>query len=293
MISYIFFRLFVFLFRILPFKVIYYIADFISWLLYKVIKYRRKVVEHQLRTSFPNLGNEELHTIAKKSYANLGDIIVESIKGFSMSEATFKKRYSFKNPELSNAYTSSGRAVILAAAHYNNWEWGAISIPLWFSDPSLGFYKPLSNKYMEKYARKIRGRFGFILVPIGNTSEYVNQYKDQAPTLIFVSDQYTHSKNAHWVKFLGQDTACPQGVDKYSRLLHAPVFYLHFERVQRGYYEISLEEITDGNEGLEEGVLTKRFMKTLEKDLIAKPENWLWSHKRWKRPRNADDNFIA
>lgn len=287
MIGYIFFRAFVAFFAILPFKVIYKIADFTSWLLYKVIRYRRTVVETQLRNSFPLKSDEELQAIAKKSYINLGDIIVESIKGFSMSENEFRKRYIFTNPEISNQYTARGQSVILSASHYNNWEWGALTIPLWFSYPSLGFYKPLSNKYMEAYARKIRGRFNFILVPIGQTSEYIEKYKDQAATFIFVSDQSTWSKNAHWVTFLGQETACPHGIDKYYRMLNLPVFYLNFKRIRRGYYEVDLSTITDGTEILAEGEITQRFMKKLEEVLHEAPENWLWSHKRWKRKKEV------
>lgn len=292
MIAYIIFRIFVLLFSVLPFSVIYCIADFISWLLYRVIRYRRKVVETQLKTSFPNLSDREIQDITKKSYVNLGDIIVESIKGFSMSEDVYKKRYRFLNAESANQHTANGQGVILAASHYNNWEWGAISIPLWFSYPALGFYKPLSNTYLEAYAKKSRGRFNFILVPIGQTSEYIEKFKDKAPTLIFVSDQSTWSKHAHWVNFLGQETACPHGIEKYSKMLHIPVYYLHFERVRRGYYEIRLELLTDGKEHLAEGEITKRFMHTLEKDLQAKPENWLWSHKRWKRTRKPEEKLL-
>lgn len=293
MVGFVFYKLFVFLFGLLPFRVVYYISDFISWLLYNVIRYRRKVVEEQLKNSFPEKSDIEINKIAKKSYDNLSDIIVESIKGFTMTEATFMKRYIFTNPELANQMTAKGKNVIFATGHYNNWEWGVISIPLWFNDPSLGFYKPLSNRYMEAYAKKVRSKFGFIPVPIGETSQTIEQYKGKSSNLLFISDQNTWSKNALWVQFLGQDTICAQGIEKYTTMLEAPVFYLQFKRVARGYYVNTLIPLTDGTEKLPYGVITKRFMHQLEADIKASPENWLWSHKRWKRKREPHETLIG
>ena len=102
---------------------------------------------------------------------------------------------------------------------------------------------------------------------------------------MLVSDQSTWSDNAHWVTFLGQDTACPPGADKYSRMLCCPVFYVHIQRMTRGHYDVTLHELTDGTEDLAEGIITERFMKKLESILQQRPEDWLWSHKRWKKKR--------
>jgi Kdo2-lipid IVA lauroyltransferase/acyltransferase len=152
MIGYLFFRLFTAIFSILPFGAVYKVSDFLAWVLYKVVKYRRKVVEQQLQMCFPEKSSQELQVIAKRSYKNLSDIIVESIKGFSMSKEVLMDRYRFVNPEIATKYTDRGQCVIQVAAHYGNWEWGVISYALWFRSPSMGFYKPLSNKYTDKYA---------------------------------------------------------------------------------------------------------------------------------------------
>lgn len=183
MIGYLFFRIFTAIFSILPFGAIYKISDFLSWVLYRIVKYRVKVVEQQLSMCFPEKNKVELDEIAKKSYQNLGDIIVESIKGFSMSKEVFLERYKFVNPEIATKYTDQGQCVIQVAAHYGNWEWGVISFPLWFRSPAMGFYKPLSNKYIDKYAEAKRSRFGFILVSIANTAKAFEQYKNDPATL--------------------------------------------------------------------------------------------------------------
>lgn len=293
MIGYLFFRFFVFIFGLLPFKVIYWLSDGVAFLLRNVFKYRRKVVEKQLRDSFPDKSDDEIKAIVKKTYKNLADIMLESIKGFTISEKEIRSRYKFTNPEVINKITDQGRSVIMAAAHYNNWEWGAFSVPIWLSGTGVGFYKPLANKYIDRYGKENRSRLGLILASIGDTARIIDKYKDKNAIFVLIADQHTWSKGAHWINFLGRETPCHQGIDKYSRMLKMPVFYADISRIKRGYYEVTLIPLTDGKQDLPEGAITKIFMKELENRLHEKPENWLWSHKRWKRQRKPDEKLLS
>ena len=287
-IGYLIFRFIVWMFSFMPFGMLYKISDFTEWMLFSVFKYRKNVVIQQLRSSFPLKSEQEILKTARASYKNLADIILESIKGFTMTEAEFRKRYIFSNAELSLSNTHDTQSSIHIAAHYCNWEWGAISFPLWHRKPSLGFYKPLSNEYIEAYGKKKRGRFDLVLIPINDTANAFSKYANNGATYVFVSDQSTWSDKAHWVTFLGQDTACPPGADKYARQLRCPVFFTDIQRVHRGYYMVNHTVLTPGNESLAEGDITKRYMEQLEKIIIKCPENWLWSHKRWKKKRETN-----
>lgn len=269
----------------MPFRVVYILSDFTAWLLGSVIKYRKDVVFMQLKKSFPNKSDEEINHIAIESYRNLADIFLESVKGFSISKSEYMKRYTFVNPEISEKYTQAGIPVVNAAAHYTNWEWGATTYPLWFTCPVYGFYKPLSNPKMEQYGRKMRGIFNMNLIPIKNTSKVIIANENAPAIYVFIADQSTWSDNAHWVTFLGQDTACPQGVGKYGNKLNCPVIYAEMNRVKRGFYEVNLVELLPNNHNISAEEITSIYMNHLENILKAKPENWLWSHKRWKKKR--------
>ena len=129
-IGYIFFRIIVFIFSIIPFWLLYKIADFLAWVLKTVVGYRKKVVLAQLKLAFPHKSDKEIQKIMHDSYKNLADIIVESIKGFTMSETDYRKRFIFVNPEVANQLHKQGKSSIHVAAHYGNWEWGAMTYPL-------------------------------------------------------------------------------------------------------------------------------------------------------------------
>lgn len=284
-IGYLAFRFVVFLFSMLPFSALYRLSNGVAWLLFNVVGYRKKVVFKQLRDSFPEKSSADINRIAWASYLNLSDIMLESFKGFSMTKADFSERYIFTNPELVHDATASGGNSIQMAAHYTNWEWGVISLPLFIKRHIVGIYKPLSNIYIERYGRKQRGRFGIELVPIGETSAAFERLKETPSAYFFVSDQNTNSDKAHWVIFLNQDTACPYGGDKYARMYDYPAYYLDFKRVKRGYYQLTFEKIAENARTLPDEEVTRRFMNRLEKTILSKPENWLWTHKRWKKKR--------
>jgi len=282
-LSYLFFRFLVFIFRFVPFKLLYLKADFTYFLLYKVFKYRVKVVRDNLKNSFPDKTPDELLEIEKKFYKNLSDITLESIKGFSMSQKELKKRYKVVNPEVLQEFYDKGQAVIGFGSHYANWEWGVQTFGQQFPHKCIGFYKPLSNRYIDKWIKKGRAINDMHLHSIKETSISFEE-KHKIPAIyIMVADQSpSNIKKAHWVHFLNRNTACLQGVGFYSKLYNLPVISGEVSRVKRGFYEVNIKVLIEDSSNYQAAEITNVMMKRLEKIIINKPEDWLWSHKRWK-----------
>src|SRR6185436_20488953 len=91
--------------------------------------YRQKVILENLRKSFPLKGEKELNVLKKKTYRNLCDLIVESVKAFSISAKQLRRRMKISNPELLEKYYQQGKSVIVVTSHYGNWEWGGMASP--------------------------------------------------------------------------------------------------------------------------------------------------------------------
>ena len=288
MFTYLFFRFLIFIFRLVPFSLLYKISDGVSWLFYKVVHYRRDVVIANLKNSFPEKSDTEIKEICRKSYTNLSDIMLESFKGFSMSENIMRERFKVLNPELINNETNANGFSLQVAAHYANWEWGALAYSLYIYKQNICFYKPLSNKFIDVYVRKQRSAGGMTLVSIKNTAQIFKDFTttNTAPaTFLLVSDQSPTSPKSHWVKFLNQDTACLHGADEYARLYDLPVYYIDIQRISRGFYSLNLKLLTTEPRKFPPQGITQLFMCELEKIIRHKPEDWLWTHKRWKIKR--------
>ncbi len=278
-------RFFILLFRLVPFWLLYIFADFFYFITYKVLKYRLDVVRDNLKKCFPEKSPEELKRIEKLSYKNLSQITVESLKAFTMSEKQIYARHKVINEdEIRNIYENHG-GIIALPNHYGNWEWGALSC-MQLQWPGIALYKPLSNKYLNNYIKTNRSRLGTELVSIYETARCFVLNKDKKKNYVMASDQSpSNLKKSHWINFLGRDTAFLHGPELYAKKYNYPAVFVDIQRVKRGYYELELTILADEPQKLKDGEITKRLAIKLEEVIRKKPENWLWSHKRWKLKR--------
>ena len=102
----------------------------------------------------------------------------------------------------------------------------------------------------------------------------------------FISDQYPYGGVSKTTKFLGLDTEWAFGGESVARKLHLPVLYVYLDRVRRGEYVIKISQICSDASLCREGEITSAYSALLEKDILSRNENWLWSHRRWKNILN-------
>jgi len=280
---YLLFRAFVALFRLMPFGLLYLLSDFAYFIIYRLFAYRSKVVFTNLRKSLPGKTEKEYRDIARAFYHHLCDMLVESLKSFTMTEAQVVERYKYLRTEEINQCYREGRQAICVAGHYANWEWGGIASGTQLLHKPVGFYKPLTNKYVDMYTQQQRVQGRSALVSITNTREVFETDWGEPAVFYMIADQSpsTH-RLAHWVTFLNQDTAVLHGPEKYARVLNLPVFYVWIKPVKRGYYTVDFIPISLEPKSTKTTEITTAFMKMLEDQIRQDPRYYLWSHRRWK-----------
>src|SRR5690554_7946029 len=101
------------LISILPLQILYIKSTVFFFLIYHVIGYRKKVVKDNLALVFPEKTQAERDRIAKESFKHLCDIIVETIKAFSISEKEIGSRFVFTNLEVLDPYYTKNRSILL------------------------------------------------------------------------------------------------------------------------------------------------------------------------------------
>jgi KDO2-lipid IV(A) lauroyltransferase len=239
-----------------------------------------------LKKAFPDLSDDEIFNISKGFYKNLTDIIIEGIKGISLSEKEIVRRYKFTNPEISDAYYKKGKDIMIVGSHYTNWEWGVLAGAPQVSHKCFGVYKPLSNKYIDAYFRKGRVDMGMNLVPIKQTRAAFDEKQNEASCYILLADQSpSNIQKAIWVNFLGIETACLHGPEEYAKKHDLPILYVNIQRIKRGFYEVTYIPLIENSQQSQKGQITSIYMGTLEKIIKQNPKFWLWSHRRWKHKR--------
>ena len=108
---------------LIPESLIYRQVRIIAWFLRRCLKYRKKVLYGNLIRVFPDLTPDALEKLAKANYRILATTLLESLRGFTMSNEMLLQRFTIKNGELLNRYASEGKSTVLLSSHIGNWEW--------------------------------------------------------------------------------------------------------------------------------------------------------------------------
>ncbi|MEI6457066.1 MAG: lysophospholipid acyltransferase family protein [bacterium] len=283
---YLLFRFFVFWFHLIPFRLLYFCSDVLFYWFYYIHRYRKEIVFTNLRNAFPGKPEQEIAAIAKGFYHYMVDVLLESLKSFTMTEQAMVKRYRCNQPEYLKKFHHEKRNVICVTGHYNNWEWGGVATGSQIFHKPVGFYKPLSNRFIDRYINRTRVRGRAILAPITHTAEFFAREWQEPCIFYMVADQSPYSARlANWITFLNQDTAVLHGPEKYAHLHDLPVIFMRVDRIRRGYYKVSFILLSENPRSTLPREITERFMLELEKEIIENPSCYLWSHRRWKLKR--------
>lgn len=272
-----------------PFCVLYVLSDCLFYLLYYVVRYRRRIVRKNLTESFPEKSEQEIIQIEKKFYQYFTDQVLESCKMATISSEEMSKRMKFTNIEDVNAVLRSGKTISLYMGHYGNWEWVS-SIPLCLEPNVLAvqIYHKLRNENMDRLLLYQRERMGAISVEMRKTARYITQLKtaNKVSIIGFIADQSPRKRDArHFIPFLNHQTPVLTGTEKIIKHYGFEAWFLDMKRVKRGFYEARLIRMHDAPQSLPDFELTTIYYQMLEQMIKERPELYLWTHNRFKHAK--------
>lgn len=288
--SYILYYLVILPISYLPFCFLYLLSDFAFFIMYYVVGYRKKVVLSNIENSFPEKNSAEHNKIAKDFYKHFCDLVLEGLKGFSISEKEINRRFKMDKSGVIDEFYKNGKDIVFVGGHYNNWEILALGIGMQLDHTVIGIYKPLSNKFFNKKMIKSRQRFGLVLAPMKQVKQFMDKSYENPKGVIFAVDQSPQNKRkVVWGNFLNQDTAMFYGAEKYAKDYDLPVVYAVINKVKRGHYEAKAKLLTDKPNDMGYGEIVRLANQFLEEDIRKDPQYWLWTHRRWKHKRDKTD----
>lgn len=268
----------------LPFALLYLLSDFLAFSMRSVVKYRKNVVFQNIRFSFPEKNEKEVNRVVRQFYRNLADLIVELIKSQKLDKNQLIKRVRIKNEQVFEQLFKENKCVILSLGHCGNWEWAGNRINLFLKHKPTAIYKPLSDKFFNDYMIKQRQKYNnTLMIEYKKTFRTLASLKNELPAVFMLADQSpAKTEINYWDTFLGRQTPFYTGLEKIARALDYSVVYLDIQRNRRGYYTVDVQKITENASATADYEITKKYIHLLENSIIKHPDNWLWSHRRWK-----------
>jgi len=268
----------------LPLKILYIFSDIIFFVNYYFVGYRKKNVLENLQNSFPDKNHAEIEQIRKQFFRNFSDYIVETVRSFTISQTELRVRVQHLNQDLFHEAKADGKNIILLAGHVFNWEWFNALASIVPQEHSHPVYRKVQNEFWENQVKKIRNSFGNEAVEAGDVMRHIFRNKNDGNTIyMFVADQTPHISFVEvGLEFMHQKTPVFIGYDKLATRMDLTFIYCEMKKVKRGYYQINYHRIMPEGEKFVENEVVKKFHQLLENTLNKRPDNYLWSHRKWK-----------
>ena len=269
----------------------YLLSDILYLLVSYLLGYRRRVVRDNLDASFPDKDDQERRRIERRYYHHLCDLLMEGVYNVLFATPPYLRRhYRITNRQLVDRYYEQGRSVVLASAHYGNWEYMVSSLNMQLLHHGIGVGKPLDDKSVASFITRRRTRYGTQVVDQTDVRQHVAFFdRHHVPcALMMLGDQSpSNPHRSYWTTFLGRDTAFLYGAEYFARKYNYPVLYYSVRRTKRGYYEVTFSPLCEQPLEVPQYSIVEQYVRRLEQQIQEQPEYWLWSHRRWKLTRQG------
>ena len=266
---------------LLPYSISYFLSDILCFFFYKILKYRLKTVQKNLKLVFPKKSHKELKMIESKFYSHFTDITLESIMAYGMNKKQMEERYKYKNIEVLLEMQKKNKNIILLCGHYSNFEW-LLSIGYAIKGNGYGVYTPLSNKYFDNLFKKIRKKHEAYLISRYEINNFMKDLdKNRFHLFGFAGDQSPRKVGKSYItNFLGKKVPVFTGAERFSKENKIDVVFADVIREKRGYYKTTFTEIKNIKDS--EYGITDNYLRLLENQIYREPYQYLWSHNRFK-----------
>ena len=240
----------------------------------------RKIILNNLTESNIGKNDKERNIIVKSMWGNYGRILAE-----------YQYMEDFRNNKLEKFIKIDGlgileeikikkKQVIFISGHFNNFELMAMYLEK--SGIRLGaIYRPLNNIYLNKIMENIRIKFickNQIKKGLSGTREVVNLVKNGFSIALMVDQRVSEGEKSIFFNREASTTTIPAQLVKKYNLDIVPVY---IERNQKKYFKMSISKpLSFKNRSIEE--ITQEINFLLEKMVLKNPDQWIWSHNRWK-----------
>ena len=268
------------IFKILGFKLASSLGGLIGRLVGPLFRSKKKILSN-ISKALPEIEEKNTELIVKKMWENYGRILSEYmfIKNFRNSK--YKKFLTIEGQEILNELKDSKEPVIFISGHFNNFELMAMQIEK--SGVNLAaIYRPLNNIFLNKIMEKIRTKYicrKQIKKGGSGTRELLESFKNNYSIAIMIDQRVSESIKVDFFNQKASTTTIPAQLFKKFGSKIVPIY---IERINGVYFKMIVNRpiIFEKESTIEE--ITLKLNKWLEKMILINPDQWIWSHDRWK-----------
>lgn len=271
--------------RAMPEKSAYELGRSLGVLGYHLAGFRRQVAADNLRHALGDkLTPAEIETITRQVFENIGKTAIEVFRFPNIRKDELLVKVDCDNPGMLAEVTEGGKGAILLSAHFGNWEMFAAWIAA-AGHPIDVVVKPQRNASADEFYNNLRRATGVAIIPTQKASRQIIVSLKQNRMVAILADQYAGHDGVP-VEFFGRKTATHRGPAAIALKLGCPIYHGVLVRQpdnrHRAICEGPLQFTPSGDTDHDITALTQLYTGKLEGYIRHYPEQWLWTHRRWK-----------
>jgi len=268
------------LFKVLGLKFASYISGKIVSLIGPFFR-SKKIIRSNILKALPNSNENQIKKISKMMWYNYGRILAEYmfIKEFRMSRV--KNNIEVVGQEKLDIIRDNNEPVIFISGHFNNFELMAMHLEK--SGINLAaIYRPLNNKFLNFIMERIRKKYickNQIKKGISGTKQLLSFFKKKPSIALMIDQRVSQGVKSKFFHHDAFTTTLPaQFVKKYK----CKIVPIYIERTQGVNFKLTIHDPLKYSDNQSVESITLNLNILLEKMILKNPEQWIWSHNRWK-----------
>jgi KDO2-lipid IV(A) lauroyltransferase len=241
----------------------------------------KDLIKSNILKALPSLKHHEIENISKKMWTNYGRILAEYVFIKDFRNTKFKNNIEINGQEILDKIKKNNEPVIFVSGHFNNFELMAMHIEK--SGVNLAaIYRPLNNKFLNFIMERIRKKYickHQIKKGISGTKQLLSFFKKKTSLALMIDQRVSQGIKSEFFKNDAFTTTIPAQFIKKFKCKVVPIY---IERVKNVHFRLTIQEplAYSNDESIES--ITLDLNHVLEKLILKNPEQWIWSHNRWK-----------
>ena len=241
----------------------------------------KELINSNIRRAIPTIEEVRLNKISKLMWNNYGRVFAEYIFIKDFRRGKLSNNIKVNGKEILDKIINSNQQVVFVSGHLSNFELMAMYLEK--SGIKLSaIYRPLNNIFLNQIMERIRKKYICtmqIKKGIGGLKKLINLNKKNYSTALMIDQRVSEGILSSFFNKKALTTTIPaQLVKKYN----IPVVPIYIERSKDTKFEITINEPLYFSESTSIQDITDKLNKILENMIVKKPEQWIWSHNRWK-----------
>ena len=241
-----------------------------------------KIIISNLTKAFPKLSLQEKKILSKKMWFNYGRILAEYmyIKYFREKEK-FSNLITIENQNILEKIKKESKPVIFISGHFNNFELMAMQIDKAGIDLTT-IYRPLNNIFLNPLMERIRKKYickKQIKKGIAGTKELLQNFKNGSSIALMIDQRVTEGVICD---FFGQKARTTTIPAQFVKKFNAKIVPVYIQRFDNNKFKLEFDSVIEFKSDETLDAITLKLNKILEEMILKNPDQWIWTHNRWK-----------